>query len=168
MTNAILSNQQNKIKLIETTAIWRSKHHSTHLSSSDRFYVALLPARKTTITLLLKMDLLCGIELLPRMESTYYNNYALNACALALNSSAVLIVGLIEAIDFSASYPWDKDGLIPNTATAIYNFETKSWSLQEPIDYNTGWNKPQPFEYIYSYTCQIIPDKKWNRYKYKI
>ena len=50
MTNAILSNQQNKIKLIETTAIWWSKHHSTHLSSSDRFYVALLPARKTTIT----------------------------------------------------------------------------------------------------------------------
>ena len=94
--------------------------------------------------------------------------YALNTCALALNSSAVLIVGLIEAIDFSASYPWDKDGLIPNTATAIYNFQTKSWSLQEPIDYNTGWNKPQPFEYIYSYTCQIIPDKKWNKYKYKI
>ena len=87
--------------------------------------------------------------------------YAINACALALNSSAALIVGLIEAVDFSASYSNEEDGLFPNTKTAIYNFETKIWSLQEPIHYDT----PPPFQYVYSYTCQIIPDKKWNRYK---
>ena len=101
--------------------------------------------------------------------------YALNACALALNSSAVLVIGLIKALDFSASYPKDEDGLFPNTVTSIYNFETKRWILQDSIHYNTSkdWTLLQepvhfnlfpPFKYVYSFTCQIIPDKKWNRY----
>ena len=101
--------------------------------------------------------------------------YALNACALALNSSAVLVVGLIKALDFSASYSKEEDGILPNTATSIYNFETKRWTLQESIHYNTseGWTLLQepvhfnlipPQRYVYSYTCQIVPDKKWTRY----
>merc|ERR1712018_290607 len=59
------TNQQkkkNKIKRIITTAIWCPKHHSTYLSSTYRFYVVLLPAPKTSITLLPKIQLLCDIQ----------------------------------------------------------------------------------------------------------
>ena len=102
--------------------------------------------------------------------------YALNACALALNSSAVLVVGLIKALDFSASWSKEDDGLFPNTETSIYNFETKRWILQESIHYNTSegstlllqepihFNLFPPQKFVYSYACQIVPDKKWNRY----
>merc|ERR1711963_305135 len=51
-----------KKKRIITTAIWCPKHHSTYLSSTYRFYVVLLPAPKTSITLLLKIQLLCDMH----------------------------------------------------------------------------------------------------------
>ena len=54
--------KKNKIKRIITTAIWCPKHHSTYLSSTYRFYVVLLPAPKTSITLLPKIQLLCDIQ----------------------------------------------------------------------------------------------------------
>merc|ERR1711963_1117910 len=54
--------KKNKIKRIITTAIWCPKHHSTYLSSTYRFYVVLLPAPKTSITLLLKIQLLCDMH----------------------------------------------------------------------------------------------------------
>merc|ERR1712213_60058 len=73
----LFTNQQKKKKKkkrIITTAIWCPKHHSTYLSSTLRFYVALLPAPKTTITLLPKIDLLCNINLLPTINPDHYNN----------------------------------------------------------------------------------------------
>ena len=76
MTNAIFDNPQKKIEIIKTTAIWWSKHHSTYLSSSYSLYVALLPARKTTITLLLKLQLLLKVQWLPIMDPPYYNIYS--------------------------------------------------------------------------------------------
>merc|ERR1711963_732535 len=54
--------KKNKKKRIITTPIWRPKHHSTYLSSTYRFYVVPLPAPKTTITLLPKIDQLCDID----------------------------------------------------------------------------------------------------------
>ena len=73
----LFTNQQkkkkNKIKRIITTAIWCPKHHSTYLSSTYRFYVVLLPAPKTTITLLPKIDQLCDIDWLPIIDRAHYN-----------------------------------------------------------------------------------------------
>merc|ERR1711963_1318157 len=66
------TNQQKKKKII-TTAIWCPKHHSTYLSSTYRFYVVLLPAPKTTITLLPKIHLLCDLHLLPSLHRAHYN-----------------------------------------------------------------------------------------------
>ena len=102
MTNPIFSNQQKKIKIIKTTAIWCSKHHSTYLSSSYRFYVALLPARKTTITLLPKMDLLCNIDWLGRMETTYYNRSSVSPfsffLSLMVEASEVSMIKIFETM----------------------------------------------------------------------
>merc|ERR1712018_124160 len=67
--------ESTKKKRIKTTAIWCPKHHSTYLSSTLRFYVALLPAPKTTITLLLKIHLLSNINLLPTINPAHYNKF---------------------------------------------------------------------------------------------
>ena len=80
--------------------------------------------------------------------------YAFNACAIALNRSAVLVAGLIATEEFSTPQSEYDFGLLPNTEALIYNFNFNSWIQQESI--------PIPsyqYRYLYDMTCSVIRGK---------
>ena len=86
--------------------------------------------------------------------------FSLNSCAIALNSTAVLVIGLIPVPSqaFDEIYNWNHIGTIPNPATLIYNFQSKSWVEQDSVPY-AGY----PWEYFYDYSCQVVHEKNRKR-----
>ena len=62
------------------------------------------------------------------------------ACPIALNTSAVLFIGLfyVETDTYDVQYPKPKH-------TMIYNFETKTWTKQDSLDFEeenlTGYDQ---------------------------
>lgn len=84
--------------------------------------------------------------------------YALNSCALALNSTAVIVIGLIPTNDFDSFHSDEDIGLLQNTATVIYNFQSNKWIQQESLVYaNTVHG------YTYDFTCHIVQEKSQKR-----
>ena len=91
---------------------------------------------------------------------TYPKGYfAFNACAIALNRSAVLVAGLIATEEFSTLHPENDFGLLPNTETLIYNFNSNSWTKQESVPV-----PPYQSRYLYDFTCSLIQDKNNSRF----
>ena len=76
------------------------------------------------------------------------------ACSVALNSSAVLFVGITEKnVEYSdPQNPLYVLYLFGNQNTAIYNFKTKTWSKQKPLGINVTNNESHVI-------CSIYHDK---------
>ena len=77
------------------------------------------------------------------------------ACPIALNTTAVLFIGLFyvdtEATDFQ--YPKPKH-------TMIYNFETKTWTKQDSLDFS---NEKFLIGYDQNMACTTEQKKDHNR-----
>ena len=77
------------------------------------------------------------------------------ACPIALNTTAVLFIGLFyvdtEATDFQ--YPKPKH-------TMIYNFETKTWTKQQSLDFG---NEKFLIGYDQNMACTTEQKKDFNR-----
>ena len=82
----------------------------------------------------------------------------MNSCALALNSTAVLVIGLIPTNDFDSFYSDEEIGILPNTASAIYNFQSNKWIEQDSLFYVN-----YVFGFMYDYTCHIVQEKSKKR-----
>ena len=95
----------------------------------------------------------------------------INACAVAMNVSSVLFVGLskkeeINPVNGSTTLNmsfqnWiyvDKPG---NNITAIYNFELNRWQQQDSLYFNHSLDVIT--EYSYELTCSILHEKTGNR-----
>ena len=80
----------------------------------------------------------------------------MNSCALALNSTAVLVIGLIPTKDFDSFHSDEEIGLLPNRATAIYSFENNKWIQQDSLTYVV-------YEFMYDFTCHIVQEKMKKR-----
>ena len=80
------------------------------------------------------------------------------ACSVALNSSAVLFVGITEKnVKYSdQEHPLYVLYLFGNQNTAIYNFETKTWIKQDPLGINVTNNESHV-------TCSIYHAKVKSR-----
>ena len=81
------------------------------------------------------------------------------SCALALNKSSILFIGLLEVEEF-----WKFNNAFPNKYTVIYNFDTKLWIDQESLNYHI--NDIGNFEYTYLTACNIHHEKKNKRYHF--
>ena len=88
--------------------------------------------------------------------------FSLNSCAIALNSTAVLIIGLIPISNqaFDEIYNYNHIGLLPNPATFIYNFQSNSWIEQESLPYEVEGGV---WEYFYDNSCQVVDGKNTKR-----
>ena len=86
--------------------------------------------------------------------------FSLNSCAIALNYTAVLVIGLIPIPNqaFDEIYIYTHIGSIPNHATLIYNFQRNSWAEQESLPYEKN-----PLEFVYDNACQVIHEKNRKR-----
>ena len=95
---------------------------------------------------------------------TYPKGYfAYNACAVALNRSAVLVAGLIETDDFSALQDeYEHLGTYPNNEVLIYSFDSNSWSRQEPCPFPPEIDM---LDYMIDFACTLIQDKNQSRFK---
>ena len=82
----------------------------------------------------------------------------MNSCALALNSTAVLIIGLIPTNDFNSFHSDEEIGILPNTASAIYNFQSNKWIEQDSLFYENF-----VFGFMYDFTCHIVQEKSKKR-----
>ena len=78
----------------------------------------------------------------------------MNSCALALNSTAVLVIGLIPTNDFNSFHSDEEIGLLQNTASAIYNFQSNKWIQQDSLSYDN-----LVFGFMYDFTCHIVQEK---------
>ena len=94
----------------------------------------------------------------PAISNTNY--IFINACALAINASSVLFVGL------STWDPWDYWGFnsynIPNNITAIYNFEFDRWQQQDSL-YFPDIPPIIEVEFSYEFTCSVLNEKTRQR-----
>ena len=98
---------------------------------------------------------------------TYPNElYVMNSCSLALNSSSVLIIGLIWVTDSTQLHLSPNYGVFPNDKTYIYNFDLQLWSEQDPLFFS--WNTNFAFDYEYDPACQVIHEKNESRYDFFI
>ena len=87
------------------------------------------------------------------------------SCGVALNSTAVLFVGLLKVInssdDLSLSEFLELNEHFPNKYVSIYNFERKIWVEQEPLDFTM--NDVRNFDYDYNPSCVVEQNKKSSR-----
>ena len=91
----------------------------------------------------------------PKIEKTKYR--FINACALAINVSSVLFIGL------STNENTGIDGFdTPNDITAIYDFKLNKWQQQDSI-YFKGSFEDDDFEYSYELSCSVVHEKTRNR-----
>ena len=82
----------------------------------------------------------------------------MNSCALALNSTAVLLIGLIPTNDFNSFHSDEEIGWLPNTASAIYNFQSNKWIQQDSLSYDN-----LVFGFMHDFTCHIVQEKSKKR-----
>ena len=82
----------------------------------------------------------------------------MNSCALALNSTAVLVIGLIPTNDFNSFHSDEEIGILPNTASAIYNFQSNKWIQQDSLFHDNF-----VFGFMYDFTCHIVQEKSKKR-----
>ena len=99
----------------------------------------------------------------PSIENTGYQ--FIHACAVAINVSSVLFIGLSEIMkkpvytaDGHFMGTWDGLKRTANNITAIYNFELHKWEQQ---DYLNLYNSKT--DYSYELTCTIMHEKDKNR-----
>ena len=90
--------------------------------------------------------------------------YVMNSCSLALNSSSVLIIGLIWVTDSTHLHLAENYGVLPNDRTYIYNFDLQMWSEQDPLPYDQETNYHHALDYQYDPACQVIHEKNESRY----
>ena len=83
---------------------------------------------------------------------------------LALNSSSVLIIGLIWVTDSTQLHLAENYGVLPNDRTYIYNFDLQMWSEQDPLPYDQETNYHHALDYQYDPACQVIHEKNESRY----
>ena len=104
----------------------------------------------------------------PKTEKTKYR--FINACALAINVSSVLFIGLstnenIGHGHFDYDYELNMNINLddtPNDITAIYNFELDKWQQQDSLYFKDSFNE-EDFEYSYELSCAIVHEKTRNR-----
>ena len=95
----------------------------------------------------------------PAISNTNY--IFINACALAINASSVLFIGL------SVWNPWDHLPInlyfIPNNITAIYNFESDRWQQQDSLYFPDILPSVMNVEFSYEFTCSVLNEKTQQR-----
>ena len=87
------------------------------------------------------------------------------SCAVALNNSAILFIGLIEVMHSTGQSMDEFEEInegFPNKYNVLYNFISKLWIEQESLDFHR--DNIGNFDYMYSTTCIIIHGKKNKRY----
>ena len=91
-------------------------------------------------------------------EYPHDTNYTFkHTCALALNASSVLFIGLLR-MDLPV-YLNEMYDQYPNSYTVIYNFDKDEWNAQESLF--TTWDEDMYFSY--STACTIEQQKKEKR-----
>ena len=85
------------------------------------------------------------------------------SCALALNKSSILFIGLVEVgcMECSLEEFLEVNDGFANKYSVIYNFDTKLWIDQESLNYHR--DDIGNFEYTYLTACNIHHGKKKKR-----
>ena len=85
-----------------------------------------------------------------------------HTCAVAINKTAVLFIGLQD--DDKYYYTNDKDK-VPNDIVIIYNFEFNSWSLQDFLPFNGSVPRKHTISAYFNNdtSCSVIHEKVRSR-----
>ena len=95
----------------------------------------------------------------PKIEKTKYR--FINACALAINVSSVLFIGL--STNKNTGFDgFDNLKYTPNDITAIYNFKLNKWQQQDSLYFKSSF-EDNDFEYSYELSCSVVHEKTRNR-----
>ena len=85
-----------------------------------------------------------------------------HTCAIAINKTAVLFIGLQQDANYYFANNKDK---VPNDIVITYNFEFYSWALQDFLPFNGSVPiKHTISEYVYADTsCAVLHEKVRSR-----